>query len=40
MRAIPVRLLGGRIRRVMDTEMAAIKAAVESAARNGSEPAP
>ena len=31
MRAIPGRILGGRIRRVMDIEMAAIKAAVESA---------
>ena len=31
MRAIPGRALGGRIRRVMDIEMAAIKAAVESA---------
>jgi len=30
MRAIPERLLEGRIRRVMDREMAAIKAAVES----------
>jgi hypothetical protein len=30
MRAIPGRVLGGRIRRVMDIEMAAIKAAVES----------
>jgi len=40
MRAIPARLLSGRIRRVMDAEMAAIKAAAESAARNGSEPAP
>jgi hypothetical protein len=29
MRAIPGRLLEGRIRRVMDREMAAIKAAVE-----------
>jgi Polyketide cyclase / dehydrase and lipid transport len=34
MRAIPGRVLGGRIRRVMDIEMAAIKAAVESATRN------
>ena len=32
MRAIPDRVLEGRIRRVMDLEMAAIKAAVESAA--------
>jgi hypothetical protein len=31
MRAIPGSLLRGRIRRVMDVEMAAIKAAVESA---------
>ncbi len=31
MRAIPGRVLEGRIRRVMDIEMAAIKAAVESA---------
>jgi Polyketide cyclase / dehydrase and lipid transport len=31
MRAIPSRVLNGRIRRVMDVEMAAIKAAVESA---------
>jgi hypothetical protein len=31
MRAIPGNLLNGRIRRVMDVEMAAIKAAVESA---------
>jgi hypothetical protein len=30
MRAIPGRLLNGRIRRVMDVEMAAIKAAIES----------
>ena len=33
MRAIPGRLLNGRIQRVMDVEMAAIKAAVESATR-------
>ena len=32
MRAIPGRVLGSRIRRVMDVEMAAIKAALESAA--------
>ncbi len=32
MRAIPGSVLNGRIRRVMDVEMAAIKAAVESAA--------
>ena len=31
MRAIPARVLAGRIRRVMDREMAAIKTAVESA---------
>jgi hypothetical protein len=31
MRAIPGRVLGGRIRRVMDVEMAAIKAALDSA---------
>jgi hypothetical protein len=31
MRAIPGRILEGRIQRVMDIEMAAIKAAVESA---------
>jgi hypothetical protein len=31
MRAIPGRVLNGRIQRVMDIEMAAIKAAVESA---------
>jgi hypothetical protein len=31
MRAIPAGLLEGRVRRVMDREMAAIKAAVESA---------
>jgi hypothetical protein len=36
MRAIPVRLLEGRIRGVMDVEMAAIKAAVESATPDGS----
>jgi hypothetical protein len=30
MRAIPGRVLGGRIRRVMDIEMTAIKAALES----------
>ena len=35
MRAIPGRVLGGRIRRVMDIEMAAIKAAVESATPAG-----
>ena len=37
MRAIPGRLLNGRIRRVMDIEMAAIKAAVESATPAGSD---
>ena len=37
MRAIPPRVLKGRIQRVMDREMAAIKAAVESAAAGGSE---
>jgi len=35
MRAIPSRMLKGRIQRVSDVEMAAIKAAVESAAREG-----
>jgi hypothetical protein len=37
MRAIPGRVLTGRIQRVSDLEMAAIKAAVESAARAGAE---
>ena len=37
MRAIPGRVLKGRIRRVMDREMAAIKAAVESATPGGSD---
>jgi carbon monoxide dehydrogenase subunit G len=37
MRAIPSRILKGRIQRVSDHEMAAIKAAVESAARSGSD---
>ena len=37
MRAIPAGLLKGRIQRVSDLEMAAIKAAVESAARAGVE---
>jgi carbon monoxide dehydrogenase subunit G len=37
MRAIPPRLLKGRIQRVSDGEMAAIKAAVESATRAGAE---
>jgi hypothetical protein len=35
MRAIPGRVLNGRIRRVMDREMAAIKAAVEFATPRG-----
>ena len=35
MRAIPGRILQGRIQRVSDIEMVAIKAAVESAAREG-----
>ena len=35
MRAIPSRMLKDRIQRVSDAEMAAIKAAVESAAREG-----
>ena len=38
MRAIPERMLKGRIQRVMDREMAAIKAAVESATPDGSDP--
>jgi polyketide cyclase/dehydrase/lipid transport protein len=37
MRAIPGRVLGGRIQRVSDREMAAIKAEVESSASSGSE---
>jgi hypothetical protein len=37
MRAIPGRVLNDRIRRVMDVEMAAIKAAVESAVPGGSQ---
>ena len=37
MRAIPGRLLNGRIRRVMDIEMAAIQAALESAGPGGSD---
>src|SRR3954469_196919 len=37
MRAIPARRLQGRIQRVSDIEMVAIKAAVESAARTGAE---
>jgi hypothetical protein len=35
MRAIPRRVLQGRIQRVSDLEMAAIKVAVESATRGG-----
>jgi hypothetical protein len=37
MRAIPGRALEGRIRRVMDRELAAIKAAVETATPGGSD---
>ena len=37
MRAIPANLLKSRIQRVSDIEMVAIKAAVESAAREGAE---
>ena len=37
MRAVPARTLKGRIQRVSDLEMASIKAAVESAAREGAE---
>jgi hypothetical protein len=37
MRAIPAGMLKGRIQRVSDIEMVAIKAAVESAAREGAE---
>ena len=37
MRAIPANLLKNRIQRVSDIEMVAIKAAVESAAREGAE---
>jgi hypothetical protein len=37
MRAIPESILKGRIQRVSDREMAAIKAAVESATREGAE---
>ena len=37
MRAIPGRVLKGRIQRVSDCEMAAIKAAVESATPAGSD---
>jgi hypothetical protein len=35
MRAVPAGMLRGRVQRVSDLEMAAIKAAVESAARKG-----
>jgi hypothetical protein len=35
MRAVPAGMLKGRIQRVSDIEMVAIKAAVESAARKG-----
>jgi Polyketide cyclase / dehydrase and lipid transport len=38
MRAIPARMIKGRIQRVSDIEMVAIKAAVEPAAREGAEP--
>jgi hypothetical protein len=38
MRAIPGRVLKGRIERVMDLELAAMKAAVESATPGGSDP--
>jgi hypothetical protein len=37
MRAVPGRVLKGSIQRVSDREMAAIKAAVESATRGGAE---
>ena len=37
MRAIPARMLKGRIQRVSDAEMVAIKAGVESAVREGAE---
>jgi hypothetical protein len=37
MRAVPGRALQGRIQRVSDLEMAAIKAAVESATPGGAE---
>jgi hypothetical protein len=37
MRVVPGRMLTGRIQRVSDIEMVAIKAAVESAAREGAE---
>jgi hypothetical protein len=38
MRAIPARMLKGRIQRVSDAEMAAIKVAAESDAREGAAP--
>ncbi len=37
MRAVPARVLQGRIQRVSDLEMTLIKAAVESATREGAE---
>jgi hypothetical protein len=37
MRAVPGRTLQGRIQRVSDREMVAIKAAVESGTRGGAE---
>jgi hypothetical protein len=37
MRAIPAGMLKGRIQRVSDAEMVAIKAAAESAVREGAE---
>jgi hypothetical protein len=37
MRAVPGRSLKGRIQRVSDGEMVAIKAAIESATRGGAE---
>jgi hypothetical protein len=37
MRAVPGRTLQGRIQRVSDLEMTAIKAAVESGTRGGAE---
>jgi hypothetical protein len=37
MRAVPARTLQGRIQRVSDLEMVAIKAAVESATREGAD---
>jgi hypothetical protein len=38
MRAIPSRVLEGRVQRVSDQEMVAIKAVVESATPGGSSP--